>query len=169
MIHSTSNAFKSMFPHISLSFRLLQVLWALEHHLSYVVSLTLVYMELKGLAQGFSEQSLVPYLTDTTEPTPTSNLHLSTKPFTGGSPKRTLFPSSRSLGHSEDQSTGRWEEIHTGKALCVIKYFRQETSCTEKFNKSKSCLFRKELTDQQRIWFLPGKAPFLFLSSSFSS
>ena len=39
----------------------------------------------------------------------------------------------------------------SGKALCVIKYFRQETSWIEKFNKSKSCLFRKELTDQQRL------------------
>ena len=84
-------------------------------------------MELKGLAEGFSEQSLVAYLTDTTEPTPTSNPRLSTKPFTGGSPKRTLFPNARSLSHTEEEIC-REMRGDSGKALCVIKYFRQETS-----------------------------------------
>lgn len=100
-----------------------------------------------------------------------SNPRLRTKPFTGGSPKKDPLPKFQVTG-SQWRSICREMRGDSGKALCVIKYFRQKLH-GQKFNKSKSCLFRKELTDQQRIWFLPEKSSiplsfllFFFLDSS---
>ena len=133
--------------------------------LTYVVSFILVYMELKGLPEGCTKPSSLPYLTDTTEPTP----HLQSTPqyktfhrmttWKGALPK---FPVTGS------QWDGICREVRGdwGKALCVSKYFRQETSETKKFSTSKTCHFRKERTVHKEYDFHLGKGHSFFLSSS---